>query len=141
MENGFYCLLLNDTALASSQLELNVGSRKPLFEEDVAAQWRAMFRALEPIDEPVLLHRLDSRTVQAGWEVEFDHSAVHELIAALEAAGCSVLSPVLWLESGELLRIVSLDCEDWCLAPVLVDGEEQLFDDEALLQFMVGRSR
>jgi len=140
MESGFYCLLRNAPASASAQLELSVGTNKPLFEEDVAMQWRLMYRVLEPINEPVLLRRLDSHTLQAGWDVEFDHSPVQELVAALEAAGCSVLSPLLWIESGEVLRIVSLDRGGWRLSPVLVDGEEQLFDDEALLRFMMSRS-
>jgi len=69
--------------------------------------------------------------------VEFDHSPVHELIVSLQTAGCVVKSPVLWLESGELLRIVHIDAEHWHLASVLEDGEEQMFDDEELLQYML----
>lgn len=137
MESGFYCLLRNDAASASAQLELNFGVYKPSFAEDVDTQWRAMYRALEPINDPVLLHRLDERTVQAGWDVELDYSLVYKLIGALEAAGCNVFSPLLWLESGEVLRIISLDHEGWRLAPTFVDGEEQIFDDEALLLFML----
>lgn len=137
MESAFYCLVRNETATASSLVEFYISEARPLSDDDMNAELRSVFNAFEYAAEPVTFQRVDAFTAQVGWNVEFDHSPVHELIVSLQTAGCVVKSPVLWLESGELLRIVQIDAEHWHLSPVLEDGEEQMFDDEELLHYML----
>jgi hypothetical protein len=140
MESAFYCLLRNPTAEACAQVELNLGGDKPLLEEDVQPQWQALYCALEFVVEPQCLQRIDERTLQVGWEVEFDSSPVSELFSACTATGCQVLSPLLWLESGEVFAITAVIEDGWRpgdLVPVMKGGEERLFDDASLLAWML----
>lgn len=140
MESAFYCLLRSPTAEASTQVELNLSEDKPLLEDDVQPQWRALYCTLEFVVEPQCLQRIDERTLQVGWEVEFDSAPVIELFSACTAAGCQVLSPLLWLESGEVLAIAAVIKDGWRpgdLVPVMKGGEERLFDDASLLDWML----
>ncbi len=139
MESAFYCLLRSPTAEASAQVELNLNGDKPLLEDDVQPQWRALYCALEYVVEPQCLQRIDANTLQVGWEVEFDSKPVYEIFSACTEAGCQVLSPLLWLESGEVLVIRSVAEKGWTsadLAPVIAGGEERIFDDADLMEWM-----
>lgn len=140
MESAFYCLLRSPTAEASAQVELNLSEDKPLLEDDVQPQWRALYCALEFVVEPQCLQRIDERTLQVGWEVDFDSAPVSELLHACTAAGCQVLSPLFWLESGGVLAIKSVVEDGWApgdLIPVIAEGEERIFDDADLLEWML----
>jgi hypothetical protein len=140
MESAFYCLLRSPTAEASAQVELNLSEDKPPLEDDVQPQWRALYCALEFVVEPQCLQRIDELTLQVGWEVEFDSAPVSELFSACTATGCQVLSPLLWLESGEVLAITAVIEDGWRpgdLVPVMKGGEERLFEDASLLDWML----
>ena len=140
MESAFYCLLRNTNSETSAQVELNIGNDKPLFEEDVQPEWQHIYRLFEFLATPLLIYRVDTLTLQIGWDIEFDSAVVQELMDACRDAGCTVLSPLLWLESGAVLNIVHIDECGWQLSPVLSSGEEVEFDDESLLQWMLDRT-
>ena len=61
-----------------------------------------------PFAQPETLQRVDDTTVLLAWEADFAPEAGRAEAAACVAAGCRVLAPVLWLESGEVLHLHGL---------------------------------
>ena len=61
-----------------------------------------------PFAPPDVLQRVDETTLLLGWEAEFAPDAGREEAVACTAAGCQVLAPALWLESGEVLHLHGL---------------------------------
>lgn len=105
---GFFCLARSNTAAHSRDVE-------SIFAADhdvsaVAQRWEAgdALHSLTPFAAPDTLLRVDETTLLLGWEAEFAPDAGREEATACTAAGCHVLAPALWLESGEVLYIRGL---------------------------------
>lgn len=104
----FFCLVRSHTAAHSRDLEsiLTANSQSSAMAE--SSETTKMFHALAPFAPADALQRVDETTLLVGWEAEFAPYVGREEGAACAAAGCRVLAPALWLESGEVLHIHGL---------------------------------
>ena len=140
METSFFCLLRSSTAMHSLEAEQFLGDDRPLDEEEVLETSRVLYRALEPAAYPESLQRVDPLTLLVGWETEFAPGAGVETVMACTAAGCQVLAPVLWIESGEVLHLHGLLAGGaWRFSRARAPGEKEaleVYDDVELLALM-----
>lgn len=126
---GFFCLARSATAAHSNAVQATLQARLP---KDAASP----FLALAPFAPAESLARVDATTLLLGWEAEFAPEAGREETAACIAAGCQVLAPALWLESGEVLYLHGLQPgQAWRFSRAHAgsgaqeDGEETLLSD------------
>jgi hypothetical protein len=102
--------------------------------------------ALTPFAPPDTLQRVDETTLLLGWEAEFAPDAGREAATACTAAGCRVLAPALWLESGEVLHIRGLrPGERWRFSRMSggddSDGEcAEVFETSELLTLLLAKA-
>ena len=105
---GFFCLVRSPTAAHSRGVESFLGlapQAGAAIALDVAIDG---LQALAPFAQPETLQRVDDTTVLLAWEADFAPEAGRAEAAACVAAGCRVLAPGLWLESGEVLHLHGL---------------------------------
>jgi len=100
---GFFCLARSATPAHSRAVESTLRGA-PAQPESTATH----LLALAPFAGPEALQRVDDTTLLLGWEAEFAPEAGRDQAAACTAAGCQVLAPALWLESGEVLHLHGL---------------------------------
>lgn len=140
METAFFCLLRSGTAPHSQAVEQFLGNDRPLDAEEVPEPLRATYLALEPAAYPESLQRVDPLTLLLGCEAEFAPGAGQEMASACTTAGCQVLAPVLWLESGEVLHLHGLAPGDaWRFSRARAAGDEEaleVYDEMELLTLM-----
>ena len=121
---GFFCLVRSPTAAHSRGVESFLGlapQAGAAIALDVAIDG---LQALAPFAQPETLQRVDDTTVLLAWEADFAPEAGRAEAAACVAAGCRVLAPVLWLESGEVLHLHGLGPgEPWRFSRALGSGD------------------
>lgn len=100
---GFFCLARSATPAHSRAVENTL--RGTVAQPESTAPH---ILALAPFAGPEALQRVDATTLLLGWEAEFAPEAGRDAAAACTAAGCQVLAPALWLESGEVLHLHGL---------------------------------
>ncbi len=105
--SGFFCLALSPTLAHSRVIESFLGAEPPL-DPETGGDTTDSLAALAPFTQPDILQRVDDTTLLLGWEAEFAPEAGRPEATACIAAGCRVIAPVLWLESGEVLHIHGL---------------------------------
>lgn len=105
--NGFFCLALSPTSAHSRVVESYLRAA-PQFDPETADDTAGSLAALAPFTHPDILRRVNDNTLLLGWEAEFAPEAGRPEATACIAAGCRVIAPVLWMESGEVLHIHGL---------------------------------
>ena len=143
---GFFCLARSHTAGHSRDVEdmLTADTEAGTAQESPNAN--TSLHALSPFAPPDVLQRVDETTLLLGWEAEFAPDAGREEAAACTAAGCRVLAPALWLESGEVLHIRGLwPGERWRFSRMSggdeSDGEcAEVFETSELLALLLAKA-
>lgn len=135
---GFFCLARSATAAHSNAVQAALQARLP---EDATAP----LLALAPFAPAETLARVDDTTLLLGWEAELAPEAGRDETAACTAAGCEVLAPALWLESGEVLHLRGLQPgQAWRFSRAhggngAQDGDAEIFDVPQLLALLLAR--
>ena len=97
------CLLFVHVAAQGSaqyeQLLLNLSADKPLFEDEVESEWRALFGALEFLEVPERLRKLNDFRLLVAWELSAASSPAR-YISALHLAGVEILGALEAFEDG-----------------------------------------
>lgn len=142
---GFFCLVRSPTAAHSRGVERFLGAQpqaSAAISLDVANEG---LQALAPFAQPETLQRVDDSTLLLAWEADFAPEAGRAEAVACMAAGCRVLAPVLWLESGEVLHLHGLGPgEPWrfsraCRSSDAQDEPAEVFDVPELLALLLAR--
>lgn len=111
---GFFCLVRSPTAAHSLGVESFLGAQPQAGAAISLEVANEGLQALASFAPPETLQRVDDTTLLLAWEVAFAPEAGRAEAAACTAAGCRVLAPVLWLESGEVLHLHGLGpAEPW----------------------------
>ena len=145
MGTGFFCLAQSPTAAHSRSVE-GILAADPCASVEAPDSKVGTLHALMPFAPPETLQRVDETTLLLGWEAEFAPEAGRKAATACTAAGCRVLTPALWLESGEVMHVHGLgpgeswrfsrmpsgdDCDDECA---------QVFDVSELLTLLLAKA-
>lgn len=121
---GFFCLVRSPTAAHSRGVESFLGLEPQAGAAITLDAANEGLQALAPFAQPETLQRVDDTTVLLAWEADFAPEAGRAEAAACVAAGCRVLAPVLWLESGEVLHLHGLGPgEPWRFSRALGSGD------------------
>ena len=97
------CLLYVHVTARSSeqhkQLLLNLSVDKPVLEDEVEPQWRALFGALEFLELPEQVHELESYGALIAWDMR-PSSSPERYISALHLADIEVAGALEAFEDG-----------------------------------------
>ena len=121
---GFFCLVRSPTAAHSRGVESFLGLEPQAGAAITLDAANEGLQALAPFAQPETLQRVDDTTVLLAWEADFAPEAGRAEAAACVAAGCRVLAPGLWLESGEVLHLHGLGPgEPWRFSRAFGSGD------------------
>lgn len=142
---GFFCLARSRTAAHSRDVEGILTENHDVSAAAQRSEADNALHALTPFAPPDTLQRVDETTLLLGWEAEFAPDAGRAEVDACKAAGCRVLAPALWLESGEVLHIRGLGPgERWRFSRMSggddSDGEcAEVFETSELLALLLAK--
>ncbi len=145
MGTGFFCLARSPAAAHSHDVESLLAADSHASSVAQAPEVGKL-HALMPFVRPETLLRVDETTLLLGWEAEFAPEAGREAATACTAAGCHVLVPALWLESGEVLNIHGLGPgESWRFSrmPHGEDSDDEcaeVFEQSELLALLLAKA-
>lgn len=142
---GFFCLARSPIAAHSRSVE-SILEADPDASAETPGSEVGTLHALMPFARPETLQRVDETTLLLGWEADFTPEAGREAATACTAAGCRVLAPALWLESGEVLYIHGLGPgESWRFSrmPRGNDSDDEcaeVFEESELLTLLLAKA-
>lgn len=143
---GFFCLARSHTAAHSRDVESILAADSHPTAVAQVPEASSTLHALAPFTRPETLLRVDERTLLLGWEAEFAPEAGRDAASACTAAGCSVLAPALWLESGEVLHIHGLEPgKSWHFSRIFSGDDSddecaEVFEESELLALLLAKS-
>lgn len=113
MELKFCVLLTELPAALLSRVHLNLTTDKSIFVEDEPAEWQSLYSALEFIALPDSVETPRPDALFIGWDTTFDPQAMRQIVDSLHDAGLTPAIMLLHYEDGSVIRVASLDDEDW----------------------------
>lgn len=107
MECLLYVHVVAPSPAQNEQLLLNLSANKPVLEDDVEPQWRALFGALEFLELPEQVHDLSDGRLLIAWALK-SASSPERFISALHLAGTEVSGALEAFEDGGYCLVEAL---------------------------------
>ncbi|WP_431482977.1 hypothetical protein [Pseudomonas solani] len=109
-----FCVLLTDLSAALlNRAHLNLTTGKSIFVEDEPVEWQALYSALEFITLPDFIESPRADSLFIGWDTTFDPEVMRLIVDSLHDAGLTPAIMLLHYEDGSVIRVESLEEEDW----------------------------
>ncbi|SED84747.1 hypothetical protein [Pseudomonas anguilliseptica] len=136
MEARFYLLLSDLDAALLAEVMHSLSAEKAVFVEEVAAEWQALYLALEYIELPSSIIPLEPDKLVLGWDTNFDHEELSALAQPFSEANLQVALLLLVLEDGSSMRVLSLDPEAWEDYSALSSLSASLLSESAVTEWL-----
>ncbi len=101
MESSIFIVAKMPSPQHKKQLLLMLGEDAPIFEEEVAKKWQAMFHAIEDLTPPGDVISLSDDLVFFNWLAGFADDALQEYRSTLIASGFNEFAAYFWQDEEE----------------------------------------